>query len=121
MQFDHVNIRTSNLDAMRDFLCRVAEIEMGERPNFSFPGYWLYAGDKAVIHLISHSGDPADLGAGSVDHIAFGTFDFDTKKAALEADGLAFRVSEVPGRPLRQIFVEGPDGVTLELQCPSAA
>jgi len=34
---------------------------------------------------------------------------------------VAFTVAGVPGTALRQIFVSGPEGVKLELQCPSDA
>lgn len=117
MQFNHVNIRSRNMEAMRGFLEEVIGVKPGARPDFPFPGYWLYAGDNAVIHLIEWEGD--ELHAGPIDHVAFGKFDFDEKKADLEAKGYTCKVADVPGLPLRQIFVEGPDGVTLELQCPT--
>lgn len=120
MQFDHVNVRSRDMEAMRAFLEEVVGVKPGPRPDFPFPGYWLYAGDRAVIHMIEWKGAD-DLQAGPVDHIAFGKFDFGEKTAELEAKGYKYRVADVPGLPLRQIFVEGPEGVTLELQCATDA
>ena len=116
---NHVNIRTRDVDAMRTFLEEVAGLAAGPRPDFATPGYWMYSGDDAVVHLNLFAGDPAELGTGSVDHIAFGTYDYDAKLRELKDAGFAVRTNDVPGRPLRQIFVDGPDGVCLELQCPT--
>ncbi|NND49460.1 MAG: glyoxalase [Rhizobiales bacterium] len=118
MRFDHVNIRSRDMEAMRSFLEEIVGLKPGARPDFPFPGYWLYAGDQAVVHMIEWK-EEEDLHAGPVDHIAFGTFDFDEKRAELDATGHKYRVADVPGLPLKQIFVEGPEGVTLELQCPT--
>ena len=118
MRFDHVNIRSRDMEAMRSFLEEIVGLKPGERPDFPFPGYWLYAGDQAIVHMIEWKGED-DLHAGPVDHIAFGTFDFEQKCAELKATGRQYRVADVPGLPLKQIFVEGPEGVTLELQCPT--
>lgn len=118
MELNHVNIRTKDLEAMRGFLESITGLKPGERPDFPFPGYWLYDDNKAVVHLIEWQGDALDVGP--VDHIAFGPFDLEATCADLEAKGFDYRLADVPGLPLKQIFVEGPEGVTLELQCPTA-
>ena len=118
MKLDHVTICAADLDATRDFLVDVLGLRVGERPDFSFPGYWLYLGDSPIIHMMGR--DPgSDEASTWVDHVAFGPFDFDAKRQELEAIGRAFKVADVPGAALRQIFVEGPGGVRLELQCPT--
>lgn len=116
MRLDHVNIRANDQEAMRDFLVTVLGLRVGERPPFDFPGYWLYLGDTAIVHMQGTDRDPKE--AGWIDHLAFGPFDFDAKRAELDAAGIAYRATRVPDRPLRQIFVIGPEGVKLELQCP---
>ena len=119
MQLNHINIRANDQEAMRDFLVTVLGLRVGERPDFSFPGYWLYLGDTAIVHMQGTDRDPA--AEGWVDHIAFGPFKFADKAAELEKAGIAFTHADVPGMNLRQIFVPGPEGVKLELQCPGDA
>ena len=52
LAFDHVNVRTANLAAMVDWYDRVLGMKPGKRPNFDFPGAWLYLGDQALVHLV---------------------------------------------------------------------
>jgi catechol 2,3-dioxygenase-like lactoylglutathione lyase family enzyme len=113
---DHVNIRATDQEAVRDFLIAALGAEVGPRPPFDFPGYWLYLGGRPVIHT---SPRPAgEQHVGWMDHVAFGPFAFEATKARLDASGLSYRVSGIPGTAIRQLFVTGPEGVKLELQCP---
>ena len=116
MRFDHINIRVTDQEAARDFLVAVLGLVVGPRPNFTFPGYWLYLGEVPVIHLA-----PRDLpgAVGWVNHIAFTGFDFDGKCAELDAKGIAYRTQHLADTETRQIFVEGPEGIRVELQCPA--
>jgi catechol 2,3-dioxygenase-like lactoylglutathione lyase family enzyme len=117
IRFDHVNIRVSDQEAARDFLIAVLGVAAGPRPPFDFHGYWLCLGDLPVIHLMGERGRGIG-GPGWVDHVAFGPFDFEAKRAELSAAGHTFRTSVMPGTGLKQIFVEGPEGIRVELQCP---
>jgi catechol 2,3-dioxygenase-like lactoylglutathione lyase family enzyme len=118
IRFDHVNIRVSDQEAVRDFLIAIVGVKPGPRPPFAFHGYWLYLGDQPVIHLAprDHAGE-----VGWVDHIAFHGFDFGEKTAALEAAGVPFKAQTLPGTDIRQIFVRGPENLRVELQCPPMA
>ena len=60
-QLDHVNIKTANLDAMVQWYCDILGMQNGERPPFPFPGAWLYAGKKPVVHLVDAPNDPQGL------------------------------------------------------------
>ena len=117
MQLDHINIRAVDQEAMKEFLVVVLGLEVGFRPPFDIPGYWLYLGDQAIVHLM---GTPKATGAGWVDHIAFGPFDFEAQCARLDSAGLEYGVGGIPGTGMRQIFVSGPEGAKIELQCPEA-
>lgn len=116
MQLDHINIKAVDQEAMRDFLVTVLDLEVGFRPPFDFPGYWLYLGDNAIIHLKER--EPASDASGWVDHIAFGPFDFDEQCNRLDKASLKYGVGGIPGTGIRQIFVAGPEGAKIELQCP---
>ena len=117
MRLDHVNIHADNLEAARDFLLAVLpDLRQGVRPPFDFPGYWLYLGEQPVIHMQNRGAGMG--GRGWIDHLAFGPFDFDSAKARLDGAGISYTLAGIPGTGIRQIFVSGPAGIRLELQCP---
>lgn len=116
IRLDHVNVRCSNLAETKSFFEVVVGLTEGDRPDFPFPGHWLYSGGQAVVHLVEQklSGEPG--GKGTVDHFAFRGGDYDAQKAAIEGSNLPFFENDVPGLNMRQIFVTGPDDVVVELQ-----
>ena len=115
IRFDHLNIRVSDQETVRDFLIAVIGLKIGPRPPFDFHGYWLYLGDQPVIHLAprDHAGE-----VGWVNHICFAGYDFAAKTAELRQAGHPFTVQTLPGTAIRQIFLRGPEGLRIELQCP---
>ena len=122
---NHVLVLAEDLGATRDFYVDVLGLEVGERPPFKFPGYWLYLGDQAVVHLASKdpggSGKSAgDDGTGAIDHIAFEASGLADMTALLEARGIPVRQREVPSLGLRQLFIQDPNRVTIELNYPAA-
>ena len=52
---DHFNIRTRKLADTVRFYEDVLGLEKGDRPNFAFPGAWMYSEGKAVVHLVDIS------------------------------------------------------------------
>jgi catechol 2,3-dioxygenase-like lactoylglutathione lyase family enzyme len=127
---DHCSIRTARLDETRDFYVDVLGMTDGERPDFDFPGNWLYVGDRPVVHLVGidpddPSGlieylggdiDPAALdGSGAFDHLAFRATDAEGLMRKLEENGYPYREREVPGLGLFQVSVEDPNGITVEI------
>ena len=114
IRFDHVNIRVTDQEAVRDFLVAVVGVKPGPRPPFDFHGYWLYLGDLPVIHLAPRD-KPGEVGW--VNHIAFAGYDFERKTAELRAAGFAVKTQALPASDIRQIFVTGPEGLRIELQC----
>lgn len=128
---DHCSIRTIRLPETRAFFVDILGMKDGARPDFDFPGHWLYVGDKPVVHLIgideeSPEGleeylggtvDPTALktGSGAFDHIAFRAKDPAILLNRLNENGYQYRERMVPDLELFQIFVEDPNGVTIEL------
>jgi catechol 2,3-dioxygenase-like lactoylglutathione lyase family enzyme len=119
IRLDHINIHAENLEAARDFLLAVLPLEEGFRPPFDFPGYWLYLDGKPIIHMQTRAAGMG--GRGWIDHLAFAPFDFEAERRRLDALGLSYVVGGIPGTGIRQLFVTGPEGLKLELQCPDAA
>ena len=111
---DHVNINTSNLEACITFYEQVLGFENGARPNFGFPGAWMYCGDQPVIHIMAMPDAPKGP-TGPLDHVAFKCTDFDAMKARLADAGLDYGENDVPDFKIKQLFVHDPDGVKVEL------
>jgi catechol 2,3-dioxygenase-like lactoylglutathione lyase family enzyme len=127
-KLDHYSIRTPDLEATRAFYVDVLGFEVGPRPNFPFPGIWLYQGGTAVVHVIGidphdssglqdYLGDRQQSGKGSgmVDHVAFAGTEINGVRARIAATGIDMRERQVPALRLQQIFVEDPSGITVEL------
>ena len=115
-RIDHFNIRTRDLDRLCEFYTQVLALEIGDRPPFDSPGVWLYAGGHPILHV----GVADDSGATvddtlPLDHIALETEGLADAVARLEKAGVKYRMVDVPGRDMKQIFVRDPDGVALEL------
>ena len=137
-RLDHYSIRTLDIEASRRFYTEVMGFEEGFRPDFDFPGIWLYnkgghQGDYGVVHIIGI--DPAnpeglkaylgdrDLstlnGTGTVDHMAFTASGLGDMRQRLERHGVAFRERTVPNLGIHQVFFEDPSQVTIELNFPA--
>jgi catechol 2,3-dioxygenase-like lactoylglutathione lyase family enzyme len=114
---DHFNIRTRKLGDTVRFYQDILGLEKGARPNFAFPGAWMYSEGKAVVHLvdISATGEQQKPDSGVVHHVAFASRGFAGMKQRLQSSGMAFEARQVPGGELWQIFVNDPNGVMIEL------
>ncbi len=111
-KLDHVNVRTTQLEAMIDWYSRVLGMRSGDRPNFPFPGAWMYVGDHPAVHLVGINGDPATGSetALKLEHFAFSATDRTGFEARLNELNEAFRISVVPDFGITQYNVWDPDG-----------
>ena len=50
----HYTIEPQDLEKTKNFYCEVLGLENGDRPPLDFPGYWLYSGGVATVHLMVH-------------------------------------------------------------------
>ena len=127
---DHCSIRTVKLDESRRFYVDILGMAEGERPPLPFPGHWLYVDGLTVIHLVGvDPDDPSGLlgylggdldpdsldGSGSFDHVAFRATDAPAMIERLKNLDVPYRERQVPGMDLYQLFLEDPNGVTIEL------
>ena len=57
-------------------------------------------------------------GSGSVDHIALSGDDCEGMRKRLDQRGVPYRELKLPELDIEQLFVEDPNGLTVELQFP---
>ena len=124
LSLNHYSIRTHDIDACRVFYETVLGLTVGPRPDFSFPGLWMYAGDhadyaNAAVHIIGVERRDAQ-GTGAIDHVAFFATGLAAMLAHLQQLGVPFRERAVPGLGLYQLFVQDPNGVVVEMNYPAA-
>lgn len=123
LSIDHYNLRAERvmMARLRDFYCEFLGLQLGPRPPLNSFGYWLYAGEQAVLHISeSRPGETRAAGrATTFDHVAFRCQHYDTMLARLRQSGISCRCSEppaLPGQPAqRQIFFQDPAGNGIEL------
>ena len=139
LSLNHYSIRTLDLQATSDFYTRVLGLSSGPRPDFPFPGIWMYNGGhdnvaNAVVHIIGvDKNDPEGLkkylgdrdesslyGTGAVDHIAFFATGLATMLQHLGTLGIACRERTTPSIGLHQLFLDDPCGLVVELNYPAA-
>ncbi|CAN7625818.1 glyoxalase [Phyllobacterium sp. LjRoot231] len=118
---DHVTLRTHDLEGTRVFFEAVLDLKTGYRPAFSFPGYWLYAGDAPIVHLIPGDGGPVDGTGEAIDHIAFRLADYDAMLRKLDDLRIVYSRMNLPELGERRLFIRTPAGVLLELVFREAA
>jgi catechol 2,3-dioxygenase-like lactoylglutathione lyase family enzyme len=115
---DHINIQTTDLAKTCRFYESVLGMKVGWRPEFPFPGAWLYVGDRPVVHLIGRDpGDPQSpaRNSGTVDHVAFAGEGFLELIERIEREGIPYDVRDVPGLKQRQLFMLDPNNVKVEI------
>jgi catechol 2,3-dioxygenase-like lactoylglutathione lyase family enzyme len=112
--FDHVNVRTADLEAMIGWYRDVLGLQPGPRPPFSFNGAWMYLGDRALVHLVEVARKPEALEPG-FEHIAFRARGLGEFLARLKAGGVPYKVGVVPGFGIIQVNVWDPDGHHLHI------
>jgi catechol 2,3-dioxygenase-like lactoylglutathione lyase family enzyme len=126
-ELNHYFIRANDLERTKQFYCDVLGFEVMPRPNFPFPGYWLGVNGAVQVHMgphgIPHSevyylgttADSATKNSGVVDHIAFLATDPERFTQHFAARGIVPVNRYLPEFHLYQMFIEDPDGLTIEL------
>ncbi|NQW34840.1 MAG: VOC family protein [Methylophilales bacterium] len=116
---NHYNLRSDidTMESLKKFYIDVVGLTHGFRPPFESQGYWLYAGEKDVLHLSStKEGDHKVHHVNSTfDHMAFSATDLDSFVKKLELHQIKYYFREVPEIGTRQIFFKDPVGNGVEL------
>jgi catechol-2,3-dioxygenase len=116
---DHFNIRACEplLEELRKFYCDRIGLSVGFRPPFETPGYWLYAGERAILHLSMASANESlsTHVESTLNHVALECSNklvFERRFAELN---IPYETASVPGTTVEQIFLKDPAGNGIEL------
>ena len=111
---NHFTILTDDVPATVDFYRELLGLVDGPRPPFDFPGAWLYAGERPILHVVG--GRNADeLRPGVIDHMAFSAEDLSETLALLASRNIAHTCRRLPGGGTWQVFFHDPNGARVEL------
>jgi len=116
MKINHILVLTSDLKAMQKFWTKVIGLEVGKRPPFPFDGLWLYSDGTPFVHVAEQKG--ASFGHGSIAHLAFEGANYTDLMLRLKQSKHSYTEKDVPLSGERQVFIAGPDGVTVEMMFP---
>lgn len=116
---NHFTVLTDDLPATLAFYVELLGLDPGDRPDFGFPGAWLYANQQAVLHVIAGRPLPEPR-AGVIDHMAFSARGLAGVKARLDARGVVYRLDRQTGSGAWQLFCVDPNGAKVELDFDAA-
>ncbi|OGA41456.1 MAG: hypothetical protein A3G28_06500 [Betaproteobacteria bacterium RIFCSPLOWO2_12_FULL_68_19] len=126
-ELNHYLLVAKDLEKTREFYQKVLGLELAERPDFGFPGYWLKTGEDICVHLASQAPNKirdqfllkkhakGTRGSGSVDHIAFLAREAEEMRKRIQKHKVEMHYRSFPDAKLFQIFLKDPDDVTIEL------
>jgi catechol 2,3-dioxygenase-like lactoylglutathione lyase family enzyme len=111
---NHFTILTDDVPRTTEFYHELLGLTEGYRPKLGFPGVWLYADGKAVLHVMG--GRTRDqLTPGVIDHMAFSATGLKDVLAKLDARGIENICRRQPESGVWQVFFFDPNGARVEL------
>ncbi|MEO7320869.1 MAG: VOC family protein [Nitrosospira sp.] len=117
--FNHVNLRAPRalMEKLKVFYCDIVGLEQGQRPDLGSFGYWLYAGDRCVLHLSEARPDEKRLAhmVTTFDHVAFTCAERPEMEAHLKRHNIAFTTGHLLSMGITQLFCKDPAGNGVEL------
>ena len=122
---DHRGIKTDKLEASLHFYVDLLGLEQGHRPEaLVTAGYWLYAGENPIVHLIESSSCPGErtsskrkslTDTGGQTHLALTVEDARSAVDRLVAAGIPYWDRLFRNPIMYQVFIEDPNGLLIEL------
>ncbi len=116
--FLHINIRCApeDLPAIQLFYEQVVGLKAGFRPNFSFPGLWLYEGENPIVHVQARYPGGSfvkDRHNASFDHVAWHVSGSSAFRERLKQLDIPFQEQHVEDAGY-QFFLHDPVGTKHE-------
>ncbi|WP_421170104.1 VOC family protein [Aeromonas dhakensis] len=122
---DHVTLRTDQLEQTIAFYRDAIGLQEGRRPPFPFPGCWLYAGGRPLLHIVANTQGEGltdylgrretEQGSGCIYHISLSASDPVETRARLLRLEVPFVSRVIPERNELQLFLRDNNGVPVEL------
>lgn len=114
MGMNHFTILTDDVDGTVRFYGELLGLRAGPRPNFQFPGAWLYTDEAPILHVIGGR-SKGDLKAGVIDHMAFTGRDLAGTLNLLKSRNVEHTCRRQAGSGVWQVFFHDPNGAKVEL------
>ena len=115
---DHYNLRIlkEKMDELLQFYTSVLGLTVGHRPLKSF-GYWLYAGEKSLLHLsLALPDEQREFDKkNAFDHIAFSCSDLTQFEARLAKAKVSYKRNVITETGQIQLFLHDAIGNKIEL------
>ncbi|MEJ5989341.1 VOC family protein [Ramlibacter sp. PS3R-8] len=111
---NHFTVIAEDLDRTLEFYSGLLGLQMGPRPDLGFPGAWLYADGRPILHVYTDRPVPAQR-AGVIDHMAFTASGLKDIKARFDTRGIAYDLRRQKGAGTWQLFCTDPNGAKVEL------
>jgi len=117
MHIEHINISApmNLLTQVRDFYIEILGLTEGFRPQSTIRGFWLYSGERALIHLAESNEHFAQERQGYLDHIAFQTTGLKQVVDKLNERTISFSHDYFPEINMTQLFFKDPAGTGIEI------
>jgi catechol 2,3-dioxygenase-like lactoylglutathione lyase family enzyme len=111
----HVSLNVTDTERSLGLYRDTLGLAMLPRPDFSFKGAWLDAGNGRQVHLIESQHVAPNLGQ----HISFRVTDLESVVISLRDAGVEVSASKSVGdTSIRQAFMLDPDGNLIEFTQP---
>ena len=117
LELNHVALYITDLKRSAGFYRDVLRLEPLPRPAFDFPGAWFRLGTQQQLHLIAGR-DEVFARSNANNHFALRVGDLDEWERHLQETGAVFAPRKKRPDGAAQIFLQDPDGHTIELFTP---
>src|SRR3954465_4715553 len=130
---EHFLLQTEDIEATKDWYVKILGFRVGPAPDFKFPVYWLYLGDRDVLHITTggknvsenrkkYVGQQSDAstGTGVINHVGFRTTGLHEMIERLPQRTISFPELQGTDQGFYQLFLFDPNGLKIELNFANA-